>query len=82
MMECEECKLGLARGSVEVPFMGKVLSSESTIDEFIALELLDSPIQLDISDFDISSAEEPRSQGCFGSVVFLGGFIFLFLLLL
>ena len=82
IMECEECKSGLARGSVEVPFMGKVLTSDSPIDEFLELELLDSPIQIDISDYDKSTAEEPRSKGCFGSVVFLGGFIFLFLLLL
>ena len=80
MMECEECRLGLTRGSVEVPFMGRVLTSNSPIDEFIELELLDSPIQIDISDYDKSSAEEPRSQGCLGSVVFLFGLIIVCLL--
>ena len=57
MMECEECRLGLTRGSVEVPFMGRILTSNSSIDEFIEIELLDLPIQIHISVHDISSTQ-------------------------
>ena len=83
MMACEECKLGLEHGSVSVPFMGITLTSNSSIDEFIDLELLDSPLQnTDISDFDKFSGEETHPQGCFGSLVFLCVFIVVMLVLI
>lgn len=83
MMACEECKSGLERGSVSVPFMGMTLSSDSSIDEFIELELLDSPLETtDISDFDKFAGEQADPKGCLGSVVILCVFTILSLVLL
>lgn len=83
MMACEECKAGLERGSVRVPFMGMTLSPDSAIDEFIELELLDSPLETtDISDFDNFAGEESDPKGCFGFIVFLCVFTILSLVLL
>lgn len=82
MMACEECKNGLVRGSVSVPFMGITLTSNSSIDEFIELELLDSPLQkTDISEFDKFAGEDSHPQGCFGFIVFLCVFTILTLVL-
>ena len=83
MMVCEECKSGLERGSVSVPFMGMTLSSDSSIDEFIELELLDSQLETtDISDFDKFAGEGTHPKGCFGFIVFLCVFTILSLVLL
>ena len=83
MMACEECKSGLERGSVSVPFMGMTLSSDSSIDDFIELELLDSPLETtDISEFDKFAGEEPDPKGCLGFIVFLCVFTTLSLVLL
>ena len=81
VFECEECKLGLPRGTVQVPIgypleVEKVFTSNTSLDEFIEVELAMSLCpEVQISEaVKFGNAEPRNSHGCLIATVFIGGF--------